>query len=259
MAKSIGLIGTLSGKAGNFVFCKGSDGRTIVRPYQPQVYNPKSAAQSGQRSKMVLAGRLSSMASNELLVSMNMGRKVANRSAFVRNILRKADYDHESTNYVSSIFAEDIIFGRGAVAPRFSTGGDIVQGITDGKVEVSYTPSGITSEMVGKVGVRTIVLCARKEGQNEVFECLKYADALFSSASASLSVSIPIPDAVVDSTFVAVYAVPFELTDEASSQFGTGSYGSTEAFSAILRSSASVVKDWGDSRLIQDFVLYTGE
>ena len=134
MAKSIGLVGTLSGKSGNFVFCKGVNGRTIVRPYQPQVYNPKTDAQSGQRSKMVLAGQLSSMASSALLVSMNMGRKVANRSAFVRNILRKADWDHESTNYVSSIFAEDIIFGRGSVAPHYNAAGEIVQGAVGGKV-----------------------------------------------------------------------------------------------------------------------------
>jgi len=259
MAKSIGLVGTLSGKSGNFVFCKGADGRTIVRPYQPQVYNPKTAAQSGQRSKMVLAGQLSSMASSALLVSMNMGRKVANRSAFVRNILRKADYDHESTNYVSSIFAEDIVFGRGSVAPHFDASGEIVQGAAGGKVTCQYQPVGITADMVNRVGIRTIVLCARKEGQNQVFQSIEYTDALFTSTNNPLDVDVQIPSAVVDSTYYAVYAVPFELSEEGAAQFGDGGYANAQAISAVLRTTNSVVKDWGDSRLVSDFTLYVGE
>lgn len=256
MAKSIGLVGTLSGKSGNFVFCKGADGRTIVRPYQPQVYNPKTAAQSLQRSKMVLAGQLSSMASNALLVPMNQGRKVANRSAFVKNILRKADVDIESNTYVSTILAEDIVFGRGSVAPRYTS---VVGSPEEGKVSVLYSPVNVSADMIGKVGVRTIVVYARKEGQKQVFQSIEFVDSMIESTSTDTGVSVPAPNAVPDSTYYAVFAVPFELTEDAAAQYGNGSYGSGSGFSAILRSTPSLVKDWGDSLLVADFALFPGE
>lgn len=56
MAKFVGLVGTGSGRAGNFVFSK-LDGVTIVRAYQPHVANPNTLAQIEQRAKLKLASQ----------------------------------------------------------------------------------------------------------------------------------------------------------------------------------------------------------
>lgn len=263
MAKSIGLVGTLSGKAGNFVFCKGSDGRTIVRPYQPQVYNPKTTAQSLQRSKMVLAGKLSSLCPSELLVSMGMGRKVANRAAFVRNLLRRAEADVEGGNYIPSLLAEDLVFGRGSVQSHVTLDMDSYTTL-EGPLEFDYVPVGVTNDMVNKIGVRTVVVCASKEPTQQVFDDVVYTDTLITSSSARIHVTIPLPDAVEDKTMLAVYSIPFELTEEAASQFaGEGGIYAPNALGsikAILTTNPSVVKEWGDSRLASEgFEAYVRE
>lgn len=262
MAKSIGLVGTLSGKSGNFVFCKGANGRTIVRPYQPQVYNPKTAAQSLQRSKMVLAGQLSSLCPSSLLVSMGMGRKVANRSAFVRNILRRADADVEGGRYEVSIFPEDLVFGRGSVQNHVTLDMETYSTFS-GPLEFDYLPVGVTNDMVNKVGVRTVVVCASKEEQQQVFDDIQYTDTLITSTTNRIHVSIPLPAAVPEKTMVCVYAIPFELTEAAASQFADGTIfvpAAHGSIKAIMASNPSMVKEWGDSYVASEgFEAYTRE
>ena len=262
MAKSIGLVGTLSGKAGNFVFCKGTDGRTVVRPYQPQVYNPKTAAQSLQRSKMVLAGQLSSLCPSSLLVSMGMGRKVANRSAFVRNILRRADADVEGGHYEVSLLAEDLVFGRGSVQNHVAI--DMETYTTfNGPLEFDYLPVGVTADMVNRVGVRTVVVCVSKEEQQQVFDDVQFTDTLITSTTNRIHITIPLPAAVAEKTMVCVYSIPFELTESAASQFADETVFVPDALGsikAIMASNPSMVKEWGDSYVASDgFEAYTRE
>lgn len=257
MAKSIGLVGTLSGKSGNFVFCKSADGRTIVRPYQPQVYNPKTAAQSAQRSKMVLAGLLSSITPSAVLVAMGAGRKVANRSAFVRNILRKCEVTSSGGDYRAAIVPEDIVFARGEAPARFSVATPV---ITVNKATVTVTPN-ITSDLVNKAGVRLVAVVAEKYGDNVNFIEVKYQDVLFSTVSTAQSVDIQLSPLTANDSFVGVYAIPFDISNEAVSQFG-GDNGidtsSAAVLAASLTSNPSLVKDWGDSRIVGDFVPFTG-
>lgn len=256
MAKSIGLVGTLSGKAGNFVFCKGADGRTVVRPYQPQVYNPKTSAQSMQRSKMVLAGLLSSITPSAVLVAMGAGRKVANRSAFVRNILRKAETDLVEGNYRAAIVPEDIIFARGETPARFSVATPVPSA---SKVTVSVTPQ-LTAEMVGKAGVRLVAVVAEKYDGGVNFVEVAFQDVVFASASTAQSVDIPLQPLQTGVSYVGVYAIPFDLTSEAASQFG-GNNGlddtSATVLAAALQTNTSLVKSWGDSRIVEDFIPFT--
>ena len=256
MAKSIGLVGTLSGKSGNFVFCKSADGRTIVRPYQPQVYNPKTAAQSAQRSKMVLAGLLSSITPSALLVAMGAGRKVANRSAFVRNILRKCEVTLSGGDYRAAIVPEDIVFARGEAPARFTVATPVV---TATKATVTVTPA-ISSDLVNKTGVRLVAVVAEKYGDNINFIEVKFQDVLFSTVSTAQTVDIPLSTLVSGQSFVGVYTIPFDISNEAVSQFG-GENGldntSATILAASLTSNTSIVKDWGDSRIVGDFLPFT--
>lgn len=256
MAKSIGLVGTLSGKSGNFVFCKSADGRTIVRPYQPQVYNPKTSAQSMQRSKMVLAGLLSSITPSAVLVAMGAGRKVANRSVFVRNILRKAEAELVEGNYRASIIPEDIIFARGETPARFSVATPV---LSASKVTVSVTPQ-LAAEMVGKAGVRLVAVVAEKYDGGTNFVQVAFQDVVFASASTVQSVDIPLQPLQVGQSYVGVYAIPFDLTSEAASQYG-GDNGlddtSANILAAALQSNSSLVKSWGDSKIVGDFLPFS--
>lgn len=256
MAKSIGLVGTLSGKSGNFVFCKGADGRTIVRPYQPQVFNPKSSAQSLQRSKMVLAGKLSSITPSVVLVSMNAGRKVANRSAFVQNILRKSVSTSEGGDFQATILPEDIIFSRG-IAPMRCTVATPVLSAT--RATVSVTPN-ISAELVGKAGVRLVAVVADKLGDGQNFVEIAFQDVVFASESTAQSVEITLSHLVSGQSYVGVYAIPFDITESAASQFaGVNGIDATGAtmLAATLKTNPSMVKDWGDSRIVEDFIPFS--
>lgn len=257
MAKSIGLVGTLSGKSGNFVFCKGADGRTIVRPYQPQVYNPKTAGQSMQRAKMVLAGLLSSITPSAVLVSMGAGRKVANRSAFVRNILRKCEVDEVGGDYRAVIVPEDIVFARGEAPVRFSVA---TPSLTATKVTVSVTPA-ISTDLVNKTGVRLVAVVMEKYQNHVNFIEVKYQDVIFTTASTAQTVEINLSALTANESHVGVYAIPFDISSDAISQFG-GENGldntSATVLAAALTSNASLVKAWGDSHIVGNFIPFTG-
>lgn len=256
MAKAVGFIGTISGKSGNLVFAKGANGQTIMRPYQPVVYNPKSSGQSLQRSKMCLAAALSKVCPSEMLVSLSLGRKLANRSFFTRNVLRRAasNYDSPTSAYQASILADEIIFGRGAETTRVTMASAT---ITATKVTVVLNTSAVSSADLGKVGVRLIAVAANKDG-GQSFTGTGYADFVVDSASASVSVDVSVPQLTANKDYVALYMVPFRLTDEAAQQYSTSS-GYAEASSVlqvIMASETSTVKSWGDSTLIQDFDLF---
>lgn len=256
MAKAVGFIGTISGKSGNVVFAKGANGQTIMRPYQPVVYNPKSSGQSLQRSKMCLAAALSKVCPSEMLVSLSLGRKLANRSFFTKNILRRAasNYASNASAYQATIMAEEIIFGRGAETTRVSMS---TVSLGADNVTVELNTSAVPQIDLGKVGVRLVALVANKNG-GQSFSGAGYGDLVVDSQSASVSLRIPLPTLQANSDYVAVWMVPFRLTDEAAQQYASSAgFESTGSLLQVLMASeSSTVKSWGDSTLIQDFVEY---
>ena len=66
MAKSTNGLGQFRGKLGGAVFAVNA-GEQIVRQYQPQVANPRTAAQLTQRAKMNLTGKLSAIVRNSAI------------------------------------------------------------------------------------------------------------------------------------------------------------------------------------------------
>lgn len=256
MAKAVGFIGTISGKSGNVVFAKGANGQTIMRPYQPVVYNPKSSGQSLQRSKMCLAAALSKVCPSEMLVSLSLGRKLANRSFFTKNILRRAasNYASNASAYQATIMAEEIVFGRGAETTRVSMS---TVSLDAASVTVELNTNSVPQVDLGKVGVRLIALVANKNG-GQSFSGAGYADLVVDSQAASVSVRIPLPTLQANADYVAVWMVPFRLTDEAAQQYASSAgFESTGSLLQVLMASeSSTVKSWGDSTLISDFIEY---
>lgn len=256
MAKAVGFIGTISGKSGNVVFAKGANGVTVMRPYQPVVFNPKSSGQSLQRSKMCLAAAISKVCPSDMLVSLSLGRKLANRSFFTKNILRRAqsNYDSSASAYKATVDAGDLVFGRGAETTRVAF---VSAAINPSDVTVTISTSAVSSADLGKVGVRIIALVANKMG-GQSFTGAGFTDFVVDSQAADVAVRVNLPALTANQDYVAVWMVPFRLTDEAAQQYGSSSsYNEAQNLLQVLMSSeSSTVKSWGDSSLVSDFEQY---
>lgn len=90
MAKMYGFSGRLTGKMGNAVF-RVRKGEQVVSQYNPVVSNPKTEAQTEQRSKFKLMAQLGAVVGNNLGIRAE-GNKTA-RNIFTNLNIDKVDYD----------------------------------------------------------------------------------------------------------------------------------------------------------------------
>lgn len=246
MAKMRGLVGSGSGKAGNFVFSKGMNGETIVRAYQPQVLNPKTYKQNLQRAKMVLAGGISSITPAGALSALGYSGKLRNRSRYVQGILRAAVAESAAGGkYVATIEPDLLSFGRG-MQPLLGIAGSVVVTSTSVTVPVTVTPG--TNE--GKYGERIIVMVVDKSS-SPAYKAISYVDHLFAApvspaTSVTESIVVDVPTLEVGQA-VAIYRVPFVLTDEARSIYGDGWGWDDDKLTASLAVNNSAVSAWGNS------------
>lgn len=102
-----GLMGTGSGKLGNSVFAVQS-GEQIVRQYQSEVANPKTAAQTTQRAKFKLASQISAALASSIAFP-----RTGLTSA--RNNFTKANFDLITTsNDVASMKLKSLQLAKGS-------------------------------------------------------------------------------------------------------------------------------------------------
>lgn len=87
MAKSNMLMGKARGKVGGLVFRVDAGIGQVVSEYNPHPANPRTVAQTKQRSKMNLAGKLSQLVDKSLLLGLSTNGRTA-RSMFVSNLLK---------------------------------------------------------------------------------------------------------------------------------------------------------------------------
>lgn len=246
MAKMRGLVGSGSGKAGNFVFSKGMNGETIVRAYQPQVMNPKTNKQNLQRAKMVLAGGISSVTPAGALSALGYTGKLRNRSRYVQGILRASVAESAAGGkYVATVEPELLSFGRG-MQPLLGSVGQVVVAATSVTVPVTVTPG----DNAGKYGERIIVMVVDKNA-TPAYKAVSYIDHLFASpvnpaTSVTESIVVVVPTLEVGQA-VAIYRVPFVLTDEARGVYGDGWGWDDDQLTATLAVSNSAVSAWGNS------------
>lgn len=212
MGKSVNGIGVISGKVGPWVYVpnKGdSKYPQIERAYQPNVYNPKSAGQTLQRSKMNVAGQISSLCAPEVLSAFG-GRKRYNRSRFVSHLLKVA----EEVQGVMGVYCPDIKFSSSRVVPFNATPtlGASISGGLSGAID-------LTGAKIGD-GVRVITLVAFKTPSEYGYDSVSYADYVKSTDSNRLLVNQPISVsdiAAQGDVAVYVYIVPFTLNEGATS------------------------------------------
>lgn len=210
MAKSVGMVGTLRGKAGNFVYAKGEDGSTIVRAYQPQVTNPNTDAQILQRAKLNLAGRLSKITPKSVIIGMNGATNRQRRSRYNALIALSAVATVNGGKGSASITEEQLKFAEG-LAMMLGYGTEITEGKT--------TVTGINNinvarncfvEAQGHYAEKIIAVVVDASGA--MYKRITSADIAFNDATTAMA-RIPVGELAVGDK-VNVYAVPVNM-DEA--------------------------------------------
>lgn len=153
MAKSTNGLGQFRGKLGGAVFAVNA-GEQIVRQYQPQVANPRTAAQLTQRAKMNLTGKLSAIVRNSAIMALGINSR-ERRSVFTSNILRNATVTIDGTKYTAAIAPESIIFSKGNSVPVVT----LTATYADGAITITATKaSGVSEERYNRSGMRYVVL-----------------------------------------------------------------------------------------------------
>lgn len=250
MAKTIGFIGSMRGKAGNLVFCKGEKGVTYARAYQPQVANPKTQNQTDQRGKVNLVGRMSQVTPAAAIVSLGSNKRNA-RSEFNKNLLQAAVIDVDGVgNRVAKIAPADIIFSRGGQALKASVSS--AASVSGTEVTIGLTLADST--LAGKYGERIVVAVidpADKGGYSMVL----YKDIVFDNTTAQ-TITMAYGTTIADQTMVCVYRCPFVITDGAANQrYETLANNGADIIAKLLESNSSNnVRDWGMSDMAASLV-----
>lgn len=210
MAKSVGLVGTLRGKAGNYVYAKGENGSTIVRAYQPQVSNPNTDAQVLQRAKLNLAGRLSKITPKSVIIGMDGATNRQRRSRYNALISKSAVATISGGQGTASITDAQLKFSEG-IAMNYGT----TTSIEEGRV----TPTGINNIIVnrtcyaeaqGHYAEKLIAVVVDASGS--MYKRITSADINFDAATTAVA-NIPVGELAVGDK-VNVYVVPVNM-DEA--------------------------------------------
>lgn len=241
MAKAIGLIGTLSGKVGNVVFCKGENGETITRAYQSQVNNPKSSAQTAQRAKLNLVGRLSQVTPAEVLVGLG-GSKRRNRAMFLKNCMHAASTATIDGVLQANINPEDIVFSKGSAQMSAAMGN-----VTIDATGLETTLHLSDASLAGKYGERLImaVIDPKAEGG---YSFIRYEDHVLED-TASVPVRIDYGAIVAEDSMVVLYRVPFVLTPAGATMVYEGMKNDAINIIASVLNADGAVKAFGPSQM----------
>lgn len=170
MAKTPNGIGQFSGRVGGIVYAVRS-GQQIVRAYQPIVTNPKSSAQSIQRAKANLVGRISKITPYQVLEGLGKN-KSQRRSRFLRLLLRKVTAGPaagDPSTFNAKLLDSDFVFAEGALIPFYD-----ITAVTVAATAVNVTlsrASGISAEIAASQGVLVVAIIKQSSG---VFEEVTY-------------------------------------------------------------------------------------
>lgn len=243
MAKLQGLVGSGRGKVGNMVLSKGENGETIARAYQPVVANPRTAAQTSQRSRVNIAGRLSALVPAGAIGGLNMGSNRKNRSEFLKTLIKAAVND--TTPAGAHIPAADVIFSRGAV-PFSATLGTVAVSRT--AVSVPFTDANID----GQHGERVVVVVVNPEGVQGGYEMCRYTSIIYAQATGTVEVALDVP--LVEGQQVFVYRIPMQASAKANRTNYGPLQGTTDSYITVDDTIVTASMEMGTSILAANTV-----
>ncbi len=201
------MVGTLRGKAGNFVYAKGENGSTIVRAYQPQVTNPNTDAQILQRAKLNLAGRLSKITPKGVIIGMDGATNRKRRSRYNALIIKNCLTNLDGAEGTARISAPNLILSEGN-AFNYGVSATISEGrITPEGLNYIVVNRTVAAEAVGRYAERFVAVVCRPE--NEMYKSMTYKDIVYNNAATGV-VQIPVGE-LVEEDIVNVYVIPMDL------------------------------------------------
>ena len=220
-------------------------GRQVVRAYQPVVSNPKSTAQSIQRAKGNLVGRISKITPWQILEGLG-DNKFNRRSRFLRLLLRKVTAGQaagDPSQFNAKLADADFVFSEGTLVNYHyvSSGSAAANAVTLSITKVS----GVPTELADAQGLLVVVVLKQESG---VFESVLYK---FMSPSELVggSVNITVSHGISDAYTASVYVAPFGSADGSMLPTVSGDLTSTatslDALLAVGTAASSVV--WGMS------------
>lgn len=242
MAKLVGLIGTGRGKLGNMVLYKGSKGETLARAYQPQVFNPKSAGQIEQRSKINLIGQISKLVSKNLIKPFG-GSGRTNRSDFNRELIKATVVD-TLNGYTAKINPADIKFSKGATIVQASA-----SAATIAADALSLSLTLYDEGNINRYGERIVAVVYSTAAADAVSQ-VAFADIVLTAPTAQ-TIDVKFGAPLVTGNVVAYYRIPFAIADAALvSNYGE-IYGTTTEIAAAVTQNASSQLAWGETVFVQ--------
>ena len=109
-----GVLSKGSGRLGGHELAV-SNGQQIIREYQPNVANPRTSLQKAQRAKIVLAGKLSQITPDAVIIGLAENRR-DRRSEYTRTIIKNARVQEVSGEYTAVLLPGELVFSKGAEA-----------------------------------------------------------------------------------------------------------------------------------------------
>lgn len=186
MAKTTIGLGQFSGRVGGVVYAVQA-GRQVVRAYQPVMSNPKSTAQSIQRAKGNLVGRISKLTPWQILEGLG-DNKFNRRSRFLRLLLRKVTAGQaagDPSTFNAKLLDRDFVFSEGTLVPLHSISSPVydVSSVTVSAARVT----GVTVEQAASQGLLVVCVICQATGVWEEIQYRFLAPADFESGPVSVT------------------------------------------------------------------------
>lgn len=205
MAKLIGgALSKGSGRLGGYVLAV-SGGQQIIREYQPNVANPRTSLQKAQRAKVVLAGKLSQITPDAVIIGLASSKR-DRRSEYTRLIIRNARVQEQDGEYSAVLLPEALVFSKGTVAGGVSA---VIGDVSDAAVSVTPT-FGANVDAV-------MIVAVEYDPTSERYNFVNYAVATASGQSTVVALS-----GAAGAVGVNVYAIPLQRKASAGGSLSDG-------------------------------------
>lgn len=247
MAKTPIGLGQFSGRVGGVVYAVQA-GRQVVRAYQPIVSNPKSTAQSIQRAKGNLVGRISKITPWQILEGLG-DNKFNRRSRFLKLLMQKVTAGQaagDPSKFNAKLSDADFVFSEGVVVPLYG-----VSDVTATDRAVSFVikrAAGVSVDDAASQGLLVVVVIKQSTGVWEEVLYRFFGPDVLGSEPLQVSISHRTEG---DYTAV-VYGAAFASADGSKLPTRSGDLTSTvtslDALLEVGTAASSVV--WGSSELL---------
>lgn len=217
MAKLIGgVLSKGSGRLGGYVLAV-SNGQQIIREYQPNVANPRTSMQKAQRAKVVLAGKLSQITPDAVIIGLAENKR-DRRSEYTRTIIKNARVQEEGGEYSAVLLPGDLVFSKGAEAG----------GVTAVIGEVSAAAAVVTPSWGNNVDA-VMVVVVQYDATTEKYHYINYLVATNNGSA----VTVPLSGAATG-VGVNVYTIPLIRKATAGSVLSDGVDKTDNSYVGVL-------------------------